>query len=67
VVAEHFIIIGCQTIKIEDWKSRSLALLRHDGFPKMSAERIRDSINVVHECYKSLYHEEDLKKAFQPG
>jgi carbonic anhydrase/acetyltransferase-like protein (isoleucine patch superfamily) len=67
VVAHDFIIVGCQTISIQEWQNRSLALLRANGFPKMSAERIRDSINVVYECYKSVYHEDDLKKAYQPG
>jgi carbonic anhydrase/acetyltransferase-like protein (isoleucine patch superfamily) len=67
VVAEDFIIIGCQCIMIDEWKTRSLALLRMGGFPKKSAERIRDSIDVVHKCYTSLYHEEDLQKAYQLG
>jgi NDP-sugar pyrophosphorylase family protein len=64
VVAESFIIIGCQTILIEDWQTRSLALLRSEGYPKKSAIRIRDSIDVVHRCYLSLYDEEDIKDAF---
>ena len=67
VIADDFIIVGCQAISIEDWQTRSLALLRANGYPKLSAERIRDSINVVHACYKSVYHEEDLKKAYQVG
>lgn len=64
VVAENFIIIGCQTIFIEEWEARSLALLRANGFPKKSAIRIRDSIDVAHQCYLSLYDEEDVKEAF---
>jgi NDP-sugar pyrophosphorylase family protein len=67
VVAEDFVTIGCQTITMEDWKTRSVALLRANGYPKASAERIRDSIDVIHACHKSLYHEEDLKKAFMMG
>jgi carbonic anhydrase/acetyltransferase-like protein (isoleucine patch superfamily) len=67
VIAHDFIVVGCQTIGIEEWQTRSLALLRANGFPKQSAERIRDSIDVAYKCYKSLYHEEDLKKAYQPG
>lgn len=67
VVAHDFIIIGCQCIMIDEWKTRSLALLKMSGFPKKSAERIRDSIDVVHKCYASLYHEEDLKSAYKVG
>jgi NDP-sugar pyrophosphorylase family protein len=67
VIADSFIIIGCQTITMEDWQNRSLALLRANGYPKKSAERIRDSINVILDCYKSIYHEEDLKDAFKVG
>jgi carbonic anhydrase/acetyltransferase-like protein (isoleucine patch superfamily) len=65
VVADDFIIIGCQCIDIAQWKTRSLALLRANGFPQKSAERIRDSIDVVHQCYTSVYHEEDLKEAYK--
>jgi NDP-sugar pyrophosphorylase family protein len=65
VIADDFVIIGCQTISIEDWKTRSVALLRANGYPKASAERLRDSIDVIRDCYKSLYHEDDLKKAFK--
>lgn len=64
VLSDSFIIVGCQTITMEDWQNRSLALLRANGYPKKSAERIRDSINVILDCYKSLYHEEDLNQAF---
>jgi len=64
VVSDEFVIIGCQTIPMDIWETRSVALLRANGYPKASAERIRDSIDVVHSCYKSLYHEDDLKKAF---
>jgi NDP-sugar pyrophosphorylase family protein len=67
VIAPDFIIIGCQHIAMDQWKNRSLALLRANGFPTKSAERIRDSIDVVHKCYTSLYHEEDLTKAYKPG
>jgi NDP-sugar pyrophosphorylase family protein len=67
VIADSFIIVGCQTISMEDWKNRSLALLRANGYPKKSAERVRDSINVILECYKSIYHEDDLKAAFKVG
>jgi NDP-sugar pyrophosphorylase family protein len=63
VVAPDFIIVGCQCIHIDQWKTRSLALLRANGFPKMSAERIRDSIDVVYKCYMSVYHEDDLNEA----
>ena len=65
VLADSFITVGCQTITMEDWQNRSLALLRANGYPKKSAERIRDSINVILDCYKSLYHEEDLNQAFK--
>lgn len=65
VVAPDFIIVGCQCIGLEQWKTRSLALLRANGFPKKSAERVRDSIEVVYKCYTSTYHEDDLKEAFQ--
>lgn len=67
VIAEDFIIIGCQMIPIKDWQSKSIVLLRANGYPKASAERIRDSINVVHACYKSQYHEDDLQQAFKIG
>lgn len=67
VIADSFIIVGCQTISIEEWENRSLALFRANGIPKKSAERLRDSIDVVRECYKSKYHEEDLKAAFKVG
>jgi NDP-sugar pyrophosphorylase family protein len=67
VVADDFVIIGCQAISMDDWKSRSVALLRANGYPKASAERLRDSIDTVYSCYKSLYHEEDLKNAFKIG
>ena len=65
VIADDFIIIGCQCIPIDVWKAKSIALLRANGYPKASAQRIRDSIEVIHSCYKSLYHEDDLKKAFK--
>ena len=64
VIADDFIIIGCQCIPIDVWKAKSIALLRANGYPKASAQRIRDSIEVIYSCYKSLYHEDDLKKAF---
>lgn len=64
VIADDFVIIGCQAISMEDWKTRSVALLRVNGYPKASAERLRDSIDVIHACYQSIYHEDDLKKAF---
>ncbi len=67
VIADSFIIVGCQTISMEDWQNRSLALLRANGYPKKSAERVRDSINVILECYRSIYHEDDLKTAFKVG
>ncbi len=67
VIADSFIIVGCQAISMEDWQNRSLALLRANGYPKKSTERIRDSINVILDCYKSIYHEEDLKEAFKIG
>ena len=67
VISDSFIIVGCQTISIEDWEDRSLALFRANGIPKKSAERLRDSINTVRECYKSKYHEDDLKAAFKVG
>lgn len=67
VVAPDFVIIGCQCITMDQWKTRSLALLRANGFPTKSAERLRDSIDVVHKCYTSLYHEEDLKVAYRSG
>lgn len=65
VISNTFIIVGCQAISMEDWKTRSLALLRANGFPKKSAERIRDSINVVLDCYTSIYHKDDLEQAFK--
>jgi acyl-[acyl carrier protein]--UDP-N-acetylglucosamine O-acyltransferase len=64
VVAESFVIIGCQAIHMEDWRTRSVALLRANGFPKKSAERIRDCIEAAIECYRSLYHEDDIMQAF---
>ena len=67
VIADDFVIIGCQAISMEDWKTRSVALLRANGYPKASAERLRDSIDVIRACYQSLYHEDDLKKAFNIG
>ena len=65
VIADDFVTVGCQTISIDDWNTRSVALLRANGYPKASAERLRDSIDVIRDCYKSLYHEDDLKKAFK--
>lgn len=65
VIADTFITVGCQTIGIDDWNTRSLVLLRANGYPKSSAERIRDSIDVIYSCYKSLWHEDDLKDAFK--
>jgi carbonic anhydrase/acetyltransferase-like protein (isoleucine patch superfamily) len=67
VIAETFIIVGCQTIDLAEWETKSLALLRANGYPKKSAERIRNSINVVLDCYKSMYHEEDIKEAYKIG
>ena len=64
VIADDFVIIGCQAITMDVWKTRSVALLRANGYPKASAERLRDSIDVAHACYQSLYHKDDLKKAF---
>jgi carbonic anhydrase/acetyltransferase-like protein (isoleucine patch superfamily) len=65
VIAHSFVIIGCQTISVEEWETKSIAFLRVNGYPKKSAERIRDSINVILYCYKSIYHEDDLKEAFK--
>jgi len=67
VIADDFIIIGCQAIHMDEWNTRSVALLRANGYPKASAERLRDSIDVIYKCYKSLYHEDDLKNAFNFG
>jgi carbonic anhydrase/acetyltransferase-like protein (isoleucine patch superfamily) len=64
VITDDFIIVGCQTIDIKEWETRSLALLRANGFPKLSAERIRDTIDVIYRCHKTLYHEADLKKVY---
>ncbi len=60
VVSDNYIIVGCQAIKVSDWENKSIALLRANGYPKASAIRIRDSIDVVRSCYKSLYAEQDL-------
>jgi carbonic anhydrase/acetyltransferase-like protein (isoleucine patch superfamily) len=65
VISDTFIVVGCQTISMDDWQNRSIALLRANGYPKKSAERIRDSINVILDCYRSIYHEDDVKMAFK--
>lgn len=64
IISDDFIIVGCQRIDIAEWETRSLALLRANGFPKKSAERIRDAINSVRSCYISLYDPEEIKAQY---
>ncbi len=67
IVADTFIIIGCKMLPIDDWQTKIVLLMRSDGWPKKSAIRVRDSIKVVLDCYRSVYHEDDLKDAFKFG
>jgi ribosomal protein S8E len=64
MISDCDVIIGCLSMPFQQWRERGKAFLRGNGFPTRSAERIHHAISEVIDCHVSLYHPDDLKRAY---
>jgi NDP-sugar pyrophosphorylase family protein len=62
-ITNTHVVVGCICMEHSEWTERGRAALRANGYPTRSADRIVATINGLVDCYKSIYHPEDMKEA----
>jgi len=63
VITDDHVILGCQSMKFDYWKDHGKAIIKVNGYPTKTSQRIHDVVDELKELRISLYHQDEVQEA----
>lgn len=65
VITDDHVILGCQSMKFDYWKDHGKAIIKVNGYPTKTAQRIHDIVDELKDLRISLYDQDEVQEALE--